>query len=57
MTQAELDAGGQAIIKLATEHGFGFMIDLDKARYVASVVLRAAEAVRDLEQTSVQPNG
>ena len=46
MTQKELDAGGEAIITLANEYGFGFMLDLDKARLVASVVLKAAEAVR-----------
>lgn len=57
MTQKELDAGGEAIIKLANEYGFGFMIDMDKARYVASVVLKAAEAARDVEQVGVFGDG
>lgn len=46
MLQAELDKGGEAFMKLASDKGYGSFVDIDSARGVAAVVLRAAEKVR-----------
>lgn len=45
ITQAQLDAGGRAVMKLADENGFGSWINFDKARGLAAVVLKADREV------------
>ena len=47
MTQAELNAGAQAVMRMAHEHGYGSFISLDVARSIAAAVIKAYEATKE----------
>lgn len=55
MTQEELDAGGQAVIDVATAAGYGNFISLDQARGLAAAVIRKVDAHRATRPLAAAP--
>lgn len=50
LSQKELDAGADAVIKLATEAGYGSFVSMDSARSIAAAVIKAYQAEQAAEQ-------